>query len=99
MTRLMTIVSVLALGACADASKGAALNECRMRYYIAGSAEQSQLIPDCMRAQSFVVDTACTPSGYQQEWDWPATSAAYSDPDCYRSVGTQRWVATVLSPM
>ena len=99
MIRLMTVLFLLLVGGCADQSKGAALNECRLRYDIRNAADQSHLMPDCMRAKSFEFVSPCAPDANEHEWDWKVKTFAYDSPQCYRPVGSERWIATALSPM
>ena len=99
MIRLSTVLLLLVAGGCADKSRGAALNECRMKYDIRSSAEQSRLIPDCMQAKSFELALACAPITDDHEWDWRVNTFAYDNQLCYRPVGSERWIATTLSPM
>jgi hypothetical protein len=99
MVRFVAIVSLIALAGCADNSKGAALNECRLRYYLETPAAQGERIPDCMSAKSFQTVTACPADADEHEWDWRVTAFAYNDPRCYGAVGSATWIATALSPM
>lgn len=46
MLRFSVIVSLLLLAGCADQSEGAALNECRLKYFLESPAAQDELIPD-----------------------------------------------------
>jgi hypothetical protein len=99
VVRPAALIIPIVLVACADQSKGSALNECRMRYYLVDASVQEQLITDCMKARSFAVVPACDPAADEYEWDWQVQSFPYDDPRCYRSIGAAPWVATVLSPM
>ena len=99
MVRLAMLMAVALLAACADQSKGSALNECRGRYYLNDPAIQAQQIPDCMKTQSFEMVAACSPAQDEHQWDWQVRSFSFDNPQCYRPVGSVRWVATVLSPM
>jgi hypothetical protein len=99
MIRAFPFLLLLMVGGCADQSRGAALNECRLKYDIRSSADQSQLIPDCMQAKSFDFASTCTPGGDEHEWDWKVKTFAHDNPQCYRPVGSKRWIATALSPM
>jgi hypothetical protein len=99
MIRISVVVALLALSGCADQSKGSALNECRMKYYLDGAAMQQQSIPDCMKAKSFDVVSACNPQPDEDEWDWQVRAFPYNDPRCYRTVGAAQWTATFLSPL
>ncbi len=98
MIRCLAIASLLALAGCADPSKGAALNECRMRHYLDSPAVQGQLIPDCMSAKSFQPVAACVPEPNEYEWDWRVRTFPYNNPECYRPIGSKAWIATALSP-
>jgi len=102
MVRFVAVVSLLVLAGCADNSKGAALNECRLKLFLETPTAQGELIPDCMSAKSFQTVPACpadADEADEQEWDWRVTAFAYNDPRCYRAVGSATWVATALSPM
>ena len=99
MIRISVIVLLLVLAGCADQSKGAALGECRTKYYLDGSATQAQLVPDCMKAKSFEMTAACRPDTDEDEWDWQVQSFTYDNPRCYRPIGSAAWIATVLSPL
>ncbi len=98
MTRILPLAALLVLAGCADPSKGAALNECRMRYYLYGADAQRQLIPDCMRAKSFEA-IACDPAVDQWEWDRQVRTLPFDNPNCYRSIGSTARITTFLSPM
>jgi hypothetical protein len=98
MIRLLLMAFLAALSACADQSKGAALNECRMQSYLLGSADQARRIPDCMRSKNFQPAAACDPEPYDQDWDRLIRTFPFDNPQCYTSIGTQPWIATVLSP-
>ena len=99
MIRFLAIVSLPILVGCADLSKGTALNECRMRHYLDDPSTQGEVIPDCMRARSFPMVTGCAPTTDEREWDWQVRTFAYDNPQCYRPLGSGRWIATTLSPM
>jgi hypothetical protein len=99
MFRLLAIVSLLMLVGCADQSRGAALGECRMMYYLESSTAQGELVPNCMRAKSFQMDAACSPGADEHEWDWQVKTFAFDNPKCYRPIGSATWIATLLSPM
>ncbi len=98
MIRLLPLAALLLLTSCADPSKGTALNECRMRYYLDSPDAQRQLIPDCMRAKSFEAVT-CDPAADEWEWDWRVKTYAFDNPNCYRSTRDAARLATFLSPM
>lgn len=98
MIRFLAFVSLVLLAGCADQSKGAALNECRLKYYLDSPAAQGEAIPDCMRAKSFATETTCLETD-EQEWDWHVTAFAFDNPQCYRPLGSAAWTATLLSPM
>lgn len=95
----ISVVLLLVLAGCADQSKGSALNECRIRYYLDAANTQEQSIPDCMQGKSFKVVSACDPQTDEDEWDWQVKAFAYDNPRCYRAVGIAPWTATLLSPM
>jgi hypothetical protein len=99
MLRFAGILSLLMLAGCAQPSRGAALNECRMKYYLNGTDAQAQLVPDCMRAKSFEFVAACRPDTDEPDWDWRVNSFAFDNPGCYRPHGSEPWIATALSPM
>ena len=99
MIRLLAIVSLITLAGCADRSRGAALSECRLQYYLESPAAQGEAIPDCMRAKSFRVETACDAATDEYEWDWQVKTFAFDNPQCYRPLGSAAWLATLLSPM
>jgi hypothetical protein len=100
MIRFSVVVSLFLLVGCgADQSRGSALNECRMQYYMDSPAAQGQLIPDCMAAKSLASVIGCGPSTDDDEWDWQVRAFAYDNPRCYRPIGTEPWTATLLSPM
>ena len=99
MPRILCALSLLTLIGCADQSKGAALNECRIQYYLRDPAAQGQLIPDCMMAKSFLMLTPCSPTPNEHDWDWQAATFPFDNPQCYQSLGTKPWLATALSPM
>jgi hypothetical protein len=95
----VAIASLVVLAGCADQSKGTALNECRLVYYLESPAAQAEAIPDCMRAKSFEAETACNAAVDDDEWDWQVKTFAFDNPNCYRPLGSATWVATLLSPM
>ena len=99
MIRFLPLMLLLVMPGCADQSRGAALNECQLRYYLQSPADQGYLIPDCMQAKSFEVVVGCRPETSADDWNWQVPPAAYDDPKCYRPLGATAWVATVLSPM
>lgn len=99
MPRLMVVALLLLIGGCADKSKGAALNECRQRYDIRTSSDRGRLIADCMQAKSFDFSSTCPPSNHLHEWDLNVRTFAYDNPQCYRPIGSELWLATALSPM
>ncbi len=99
MLRSSAIVLLLMLVGCADQSKGTALGECRLKYYLESPTAQGELIPDCMRAKSFEVVAACSPEADENEWDRQVKTFAFDNPKCYRPVGSATWTATLLSPM
>ena len=99
MLRFLAIVSLAVLVGCTDRSRGAALNECRLRYFLDSPAAQGEAIPDCMKAKSFAVATACGGDRDEHEWDWQVRTFAFDNPACYRPLGSTTWMATVLSPM
>jgi hypothetical protein len=97
--RLLVILSLVLLAGCADQSKGAALNECRLKHYLDSPAVQGEAIPDCMQAKSFVAETPCSAATDEHEWDWQAKTFAFDNPQCYRPLGSAARTATLLSPM
>ncbi len=97
MTRLLTALLLLVVVGCADQSKGTALNECRMKYYLESQAAQSELTPECMKAKSFQMVSPCGPERDGQGLDWQVST--YDDPKCYQPIGSTAWIATALSPM
>jgi hypothetical protein len=99
MVRFAAIVSLFILVGCADQSKGAALGECRLKYYLEDPGAQGEAIPDCMRAKSFQTETACGPETNDNERDWQMRAFTFDNPKCYRPVDTAPWLATLLSPM
>jgi len=98
MLRFSVIVSLLLLAGCADQSEGAALNECRLKYFLESPATQDELIPDCMKAKSFQMASPCSPES-DDDWDWQVRIFTYDNPRCYRPLGATAWTATILSPM
>jgi hypothetical protein len=99
MNRFVAIVSLFILVGCADQSKGTALGECRLKYYLEDPGTQDKAIPDCMRAKSFQSETSCGPETNENDWDWQTRSFAFDNPKCYRAIGSAPWLATLLSPM
>jgi hypothetical protein len=99
MIRLLTVLLLLMATGCADKSRGAALNECRTRYDIRTSADRGQIVQDCMQAKSFDFASSCSPDADEDDWDGKVKTFAYDNPQCYRPVGSERWIATALSPM
>ena len=99
MMRYMAVISVLTLVGCADQSRGAALNECRQKYFLDSPAAQSRLIPECMAPKSFQAVSACAPTLDEHEWDSQVKTFVYDNPQCYRPLGSTTWMATALSPM
>ena len=99
MIRLSAAVAALLVAGCADQSKGTALNECRLKYYLGSAAAQSEQVPGCMNAKSFEMTTACTPEPDEHEWDWQVVAFTYDNPKCYRPHGANASIATFLSPM
>jgi hypothetical protein len=95
----LAIVSLVVLTGCADQSKGVALSECRLQYYLDSPAVQGDAIPDCMKAKSFEVETACGAATDEYEWDWQVKTFAFDNLQCYRPLGSATWTATLLSPM
>jgi hypothetical protein len=93
------VVPLLLLLGCADQSKGAALNACRIKFWLDDPAVQGQLIPDCMAARSFEVVAGCGPSTNDYEWDWRVRTFAFNNPECYRPLSSSARAATLLSPM
>ena len=99
MIRFLAALPLLLLIGCADQSKGTALNECRLKYYLASPAAQGARTPDCMTAKSFHMATECNPETDEHEWDWQVKTFAYDNPKCYQPHGSAAWIATLLSPM
>ena len=99
MIRLLVIIVPTLLLGCADHSKGAALNECRMRHYLDNPTAQADLVPDCMKAKSYQFIAACSPEAEQDEWDEQVRAFHYNNPQCYRPVGATKWIASTLSPL
>jgi hypothetical protein len=97
--RFAILTVPLVLAACADQSKGSALNECRTRYYLDDPAIQEKQIRDCMQARSFAAVPACNPAPDEHEWDWQVQAFSFNNPRCYEPVGSIPWLATFLSPM
>ena len=99
MIRLIAVLPLLMVAGCADQSRGAALNECRLRYDIRAVVDRGPLVTACMQAKSFAFEPSCAPSTSEYEWDSDVRTFAYCNPQCYRPTGTERWIATALSPM
>ncbi len=99
LIRFLALVSLAVLAGCADQSRGAALSECRLQYFLDSPVAQGEAIPACMQAKSFQVETACGASTDEYEWDSQVKTFAFDNPRCYRPVGTAIWTATLLSPM
>lgn len=99
VVRFAMLMSVVLPAACADQSKGSALNQCRTRYYLDDPVAQGQLIPACMKAAAFETVAECSPEPEEGQWDWQVQSFLFDNPQCYRPVGSVSWIATVLSPM
>ena len=99
MMRLVTFLSLVFCANCADQSRGAALNECRLEYFLDGSDAQAQMVPQCMTAKSFRMNTACDPTTDENEWDWQVRTFNYDNPQCYHPIGAATWMATLLSPI
>jgi len=93
----LSIAASLLLVGCADQSEGAALNACRLQYFLLSPPAQGQLIQDCMKARSFEADTACSAPVDDHEWDWQVKMHPYDNPRCYRPIGFSPWLATALS--
>jgi hypothetical protein len=91
-------VSLVMLTGCADRSKGAALSECRLIYYLESPTAQSEAIPACMMARSFRAEPACTAEADEDEWDPQVRTFAVDDPRCYRPLGYTAWIAIAMSP-
>jgi hypothetical protein len=85
MLRFSVIVSLLLLAGCADQSEGAALNECRLKYFLESP-------------KSFQMASPCSPES-DDDWDWQVRTFTYDNPRCYRPLGATAWTATILSPM
>ena len=99
VVRFAILLVPIVLAACADQSRGSALNECRTRYYLDDPAIQEQQIPDCMKARSFEAVAACNPTPDEYEWDWQVQAFSFNSPRCYEPVGSVPWLATFFSPM
>ena len=99
MTRAWAVALITLLAGCADQSKGSALNECRMKYYLDAADMQQQSIPDCMKSKSFETLSTCDPQPSEADWDWRVPTFPYNDPRCYQPIGAAAWAATLLSPM
>jgi hypothetical protein len=99
MIRLVTFLSLLFCANCADNSKGAALNECRLRYFLDSPDAQAQVVPQCMTTKSFRMDVACHPKTDASEWDWQVRTFTYDNQQCYYPIGAATSVATLLSPI
>jgi hypothetical protein len=99
MARISVLAFLALLAGCADQSKGSALNQCRMKYFLDDASTQQQSIPECMKAKSFEWVAGCNPLPDGDGLDWQMTALPYSSPKCYRPVGTAPWMATALSPL
>jgi hypothetical protein len=99
MARFSIVLLLLVVGACADQSKGAALNECRLRYDIRTAADAANLVPPCMQARSYRFVSACTPRPSEADWDPRVATFPFDNPQCYGPVDPTAWAATLLSPM
>ena len=99
MARISALIFLTLLAGCADQSKGSALNQCQMKYFLDDASTQQQSIPDCMKAKSFELVTACNPQPDEDELDGQAAASPSSNPKCYRATGTAPRLATFLSPM
>ena len=99
MIRISALVCLLVMASCADHSKGSALNECRMKYYLDATDTQRQAIPECMKAKSFEMTSGCNAQPGEEEADWQVQSFPYDNSRCYRSIGAAAWTSTLLSPM
>jgi len=88
MIRAFLFLLLLIVAGCADQSKGAALNECRLRYDIRDVADRRHLMPDCMQAKSFEFASDCTPISDEHDWDWEPKTFPYDNPQCYQPVGS-----------
>lgn len=98
MIRYVAAISLFALVGCADQSRGAAFNECRMKSYLEDFVAQSEVMSECMKAKSFQIVLPCNPEPDDYQWDWQAGTSA-SDPECYRGTRAIARTATILSPM
>jgi hypothetical protein len=98
MMRVLSLPIILLFAGCADPSKGSALNECRLHYYLDSADLQRRLITDCMRARSFEA-AACDPAADEREWDLQVRAFAFDNPRCYRPVTFTTRITTFLSPM
>jgi hypothetical protein len=98
MIRSIATMSLFTLVGCADQSRGAAFNECQMKSYLENPATQSEVMSECMKAESFPIVLPCSPQPNHYEWDWQAGTSA-NDPKCYRATGVSAKTATILSPM
>jgi hypothetical protein len=98
MFRSVAAILLFTLVGCADKSRGAAFNECRMKSYLEAPATQSEVMSECMQAKSFQIVLPCSLEPDDYEWDWQAGTSA-NDPKCYRAIGTPARTATQLSPM
>ncbi|HET7882327.1 MAG TPA: hypothetical protein VFL55_15680 [Acetobacteraceae bacterium] len=99
MKHLLVLLPLTLLIGCADPSRGAALNECRLKYWLDDPNTQARLTTECMQAKSFVALTPCDPVTDPYEWDERVDAFAFDNPRCYHPIGTQPWLATALSPM
>src|SRR6185369_4820752 len=96
LLRVVAIASLVVSLGCADQSRGAALSECRQRYFLQGQAAQGTQIPECMRAKSYQMTSSCNPAQDRREWDWQVQAFAYDNPRCYRPIGSATWITTQL---
>lgn len=99
MIRIPVLVCLLVVAGCADQSKGSALNECRMKFYLDAADAQQHAIPDCMKAKLFEMTSGCTAQPDEEEFDWPSQAFPYDNARCYRPIGAAPWTATLLSPL
>jgi hypothetical protein len=99
MARLATLLPLLVATACADQSRGAALNACHLQHYMQSAAQQAEVVPECMRAKSYALAPGCSVPADLDDWAWQVAPAGYDYERCYQPVGTKAWVATALSPM
>jgi hypothetical protein len=98
MIRSVAAILLFTLVGCADQSRGAAFNECRMKSYLEDPATHSEVMSECMKAKSFQIVLPCSPEPDDYERDLQAGTSA-SDPQCYRATGAPSRTYTILSPM